>query len=53
MKLTSSRYVPDSVIRPPSRTTIRSARAIVDNRWATNNTVVWRERRILSTASLT
>lgn len=50
---TSSRYVPDSAIRPPSRTTIRSALAMVDRRWATINTVVFRESRILSTASLT
>lgn len=37
----------------PSRTTIRSARAIVDNRWATKRHVVCRDCKILSTASFT
>jgi hypothetical protein len=68
---TSSRYVPDSVIRPskyaqrhqrpshvkttysPSSTTIRSARAIVDSRWATITHVVCLCAKILSIASLT
>ena len=37
----------------PSKTTIRSARAIVDSRWATSRHVVCFLRRILSIASLT
>lgn len=40
-------------MRPPSKTTIRSALAIVESLWATKRTVVCRNRRILSTASFT
>jgi len=39
--------------RKPSNTTMRSARAIVESRWATSKHVVCFLRRILSIASLT
>ena len=53
IKPTSSLYVPVSVILPPSRTAIRSALAIVESLWATIRTVVFLDRRILSTALFT
>ena len=47
------RYRCERKVHPPSRTTILSALAIVERRWATKRHVVWRERRILSMASFT